>query len=461
MPVAEDTSSKIKSLSGSTCPLVCSSSSTIGAPTPSLQTTAIADTGSTGNFFTVDTPVLNKCPAVHPIAIHNPNGTVMHSTHEAELDMPSLPLAARKGHIVPDLASLPLVSIGTLCDAGCHVAFTATDVTVTYNDKVVLVGQRTPATRLWHLDLVSQPNQTAAVASESPVDSIPRGMPTVTEMSKPHLVNAAVGSATPAELVAFGHAALFSPALSTLEKALRNRYITHFPGLTLESLRKHPPQSIPMVKGHLDQARKNQRSTKQSAQVLDLEEDDAFPMSPADGARTHYCYVAVMEPTGQVYSDQTGKFVAPSSNGNNYLFIFYDYDSNSIHAEHMRTRHAKSILAAYKIVHARLCAAGLRPKLQRLDNECSDVLKEYMTAEDVEFQLVPPHVHRRNAAERSIRTFKNHFIAGLCSADKDFPIHLWDRLVPQAELTLNLLRGSRINPKLSAWAQIHGIFDFN
>ena len=81
--------------------------------------------------------------------------------------------------------------------------------------------------------------------------------------------------------------------------------------------------------------------------------------------------------------------------------------------------------------------------------------------DDIDFQLVPPGIHRRNAAERAIRTFKNHFIAGLCSVDKHSPLHLWDRLLPQAVLTLNLLRGSRLNPRLSAWAQLHGTFDFN
>ncbi len=84
-----------------------------------------------------------------------------------------------------------------------------------------------------------------------------------------------------------------------------------------------------------------------------------------------------------------------------------------------------------------------------------------MYTNDFDFQLVPPGIHWRNAAERAIRTFKNHFIAALCSVDKNFPIHLWDQLLPQAEITLNLLRGSRINPKLSAWAQVHGTFDFN
>jgi hypothetical protein len=73
---------------------------------------------------------------------------------------------------------------------------------------------------------------------------------------------------------------------------------------------------------------------------------------------------------------------------------------------------------------------------------------------------VPPHIHRRNAAERAIRTFKNHFIAGLCSAAEDFPSRLWDKLLPQAELTLNLLQASRVNPTISAYEAINGPFDY-
>ena len=165
--------------------------------------------------------------------------------------------------------------------------------------------------------------------------------------------------------------------------------------------------------------------------------------------------------TGQIHTDQTGQFVVPSSTGYNYLLILYDYDSNSILAEPMPRRTGLCILHAYKVVHARLVAAGLRPKLQRLDNEASAILKDFMAEEGVDYQLVPPGSHRRNAAERAIRTFKNHFIAGLASVDKDFPLHLWDQLVPQAEATLNMLRGSRINPKLSAYAQLNGHFDFN
>jgi hypothetical protein len=63
-------------------------------------------------------------------------------------------------------------------------------------------------------------------------------------------------------LVAFHHASLGAPAIATLEKALSLNYITGFPVLTVDTLRKHAPTtSIPMIKGHMDQSRKNQRST--------------------------------------------------------------------------------------------------------------------------------------------------------------------------------------------------------
>ena len=76
-------------------------------------------------------------------------------------------------------------------------------------------------------------------------------------------------SATPADLVVFAHAALFSPALSTLKAALDRGYLLNFMGLTSKTLTKSPPHSVAMIKGHMDQARKNQKSTKPKDQPVD------------------------------------------------------------------------------------------------------------------------------------------------------------------------------------------------
>jgi hypothetical protein len=52
-------------------------------------------------------------------------------------------------------------------------------------------------------------------------------------------------------------------------------------------------------------------------------------------------------------------------------------------------------------------------------------------------------------------------VAGLSSVEPTFPLHLWDILLPQAEITLNLFRTSRLHPQLSAAAQFHGLVDYN
>jgi hypothetical protein len=52
-------------------------------------------------------------------------------------------------------------------------------------------------------------------------------------------------------------------------------------------------------------------------------------------------------------------------------------------------------------------------------------------------------------------------VAGLSSVDPSFPMHLWDIILPQAEITLNLLRTSRLHPQLSDAAHYHGLVDYN
>lgn len=74
-----------------------------------------------------------------------------------------------------------------------------------------------------------------------------------------------------------------------------------------------------------------------------------------------------------------------------------------------------------------------------------------MTKKRINFQLVPPRIHRANLVERVIQTYKNHFKAGLATVYPDFPLAEQDRLIPQTNLTLNVLRVSRVNPQLSAY----------
>ncbi len=45
--------------------------------------------------------------------------------------------------------------------------------------------------------------------------------------------------------------------------------------------------------------------------------------------------------------------------------------------------------------------------------------------------------------------------------DDSFPMKLWDKLLPQTVLTLNLLRQSNFAPTVSAYQYVRRIFDYN
>lgn len=96
-----------------------------------------------------------------------------------------------------------------------------------------------------------------------------------------------------------------------------------------------------------------------------------------------------------------------------------------------------------------------------MDNEASEAYKQAIQQEGMEYELITPHVRRANIAEKAIQTFKGHFIAIMAGVDDSFPVHLWCRLFPQAEMTLNMLRPSNVSPNVSAYMYANGKYDYN
>jgi hypothetical protein len=112
-----------------------------------------------------------------------------------------------------------------------------------------------------------------------------------------------------------------------------------------------------------------------------------------------------------------------------------EHHYNYINVVQMKSRSALEWVKVYDSIHQELSVKCFKPNLQTLDNKASTALKNFFTINNIAYQLVQPHCHRRNAAERAIRTFMEHFVAGLSSVDPSFPMHLWDRLLPKAEIT--------------------------
>jgi len=382
----------------------------------------IIDTSCTGHFLSTTAPIKNKTSTTEGIQVRLPNQDTMTATHTAELDLLDLPLAMQTAHIFPALGTTSLLSVGQLCDANCMATFTDKTVTITHNNKTILSGQCNKKTNLWNINMPKHKETSQPETSMHNSDA--------TESA--HNVNQTHKTA---ELVAFAHAAFFSPANSTLQQALDKNYVNHFPGLTSQSLHNHPTHSIATVKCHLDQSQKNQCSIKPTATFQadtttdnnennDKSTDDNYwPTSDPENDQTHHCFAACTEDhtTGKIFMDQTGCFIIPSSTGHTQMFILYDYDSNSIQTKPIKNRSAPEILQAYKLVTTMLTDARLKPKLHLLDNKCSTLLVDHMKKQGINFQLVPTAQHWCNAAECTIWTFKNHFIGSLCTMDKNFP----------------------------------------
>ena len=79
----------------------------------------------------------------------------------------------------------------------------------------------------------------------------------------------------------------------------------------------------------------------------------------------------------------------------------------------------------------------------------------------MKLELVPPGCHCRNAAEVAIQNFKAHFLSVLAGTATSFPPNLWERLLPQSQVTINLLRQSNATPNVSAYAHLCGPFEYN
>ena len=110
-------------------------------------------------------------------------------------------------------------------------------------------------------------------------------------------------------------------------------------------------------------------------------------------------------------------------------------------AKPFASRNDKHRILAYDKIMQRLINNKLTVDLKILDNEASVEYKQAITEKwNANYQLVPPNMHQSNAAECAIRTFKDHFLSILSGVDTYFPRNLWDLLLPQTELTLNLLR---------------------
>ena len=216
---------------------------------------ALADTGTTGHYMTLDLPFDNKQQAVNTLPIQIPNGWIITPTHTALLYQQGLTVQARKAHIFPGL-NKSLLSIGTLFDHICQATFDDKSVLILNkgSGKVIIKGTIDPHSNMYMLNLI-QKNKL------------------MTEFTTPdgYFLGSAYECKSKGKIVDYHHASCCSPNQYVWGKAITKAFFTYWPGLSFDLVQKYLSKKRSTLLGHLQQPRKSLRSTQEK--VLQSEPD--------------------------------------------------------------------------------------------------------------------------------------------------------------------------------------------
>ena len=297
------------------------------------QSTAIADSGANITLVNMDTPVTNIIPLTDGLEAALPDGKTIKATHQAQLDLPTLSEEAKTAYIFPNLKSGPIISLGAFCDDGCEINLTKSEIKVKKKGTTIMKGLRNTTTGMWELQL----------------------------QQKEPRVNNALANATKPELVAYYHAAMFSPVKSTWLKAIKKGWLKSWPNLTEDIVKKHFEKSIHTAYGHMHQKRQGIQSTGTKYKLK--EEPEMEPESKANAIFAKTVDIdEIAEETGHIYTDLCGSFPILSSKGNRYIFIMYVYDANAILAAPMKNRADAEMIRVYEELADQITTKGFGPK---------------------------------------------------------------------------------------------------
>ena len=406
-----------------------------------------------------------------------PTGQIAVAGEERELPH-NLRAPANVCHEVPSMEQDTLLSVPKLVDAGYTPILTkegvevynTSDIKFKVSKEAVLRGWREPESGMWRIPLeegvnvtnVENVNTQTIISRESPATLLDF------KNTEEFMCNLHELRKKP-EIVRFLHAAAGFPTKRTWLRAIKKGFYLTWPGLTAKAVEKYFPESKETQKGHMRSIKAGIRSTKKSTQQSP--EEEAKEQSPDEEEVDLPPNVKLKELSVRVFqvedefmkhidSDQTGKFPYRSSSGNQYVMVVAESDGDAILYQPVRNKEAGSLIKAWQEIIDRLKRSGIKPKHQTLDNEISNEWKLAIEKEQMTYQLAPPGGHAKRA-EKAIQIAKDHFISILCGTSESFPMHLWDKLLPQAEMTLNMLRPARVAPNISAYAYMHGQHDFN
>ena len=163
------------------------------------------DSGASRHFFKTEHAkfLTNVQPIKNGPIAHLPNNTTVQASHKATIKLhENISKMASEVLIFPNLQNESLISIGQLCDDDCIIIFTKEKFYVTKNGLCLYHGDRNKSDGLWDFDK--------------------------TYSTINHKLNYIIAkNKTQMDLARYYHASLFSPSISTLNKAIKMAIYLH------------------------------------------------------------------------------------------------------------------------------------------------------------------------------------------------------------------------------------------
>jgi len=280
----------------------------------------IIDSGATSHFITEDFHLPMEGASNKEVFL--PNNATLRTSWRTKLPFDTLTTTAREADVLPGLKR-SLLSVSKMSDEGYTTIFHPGEEGVTIHKKgtfnittsepPVLKGEKENMAKLWTISATDNSKKREEVNNVYSLPSIP-------------------------QTIRYLHAAAGFPVKETWLDAIKaGNYVT-WPGLTTTAVRKHFPDSDETQQGHMKKQRQGVRSTKE---IIGGTQSETLTSK-----KMHDVYIKVHNVTETMYTDQTGRFPATSTRGNQYIMVLVEVDGNYIDAEPMKNKTEGSMIKA-------------------------------------------------------------------------------------------------------------------
>ncbi|KAL7528094.1 hypothetical protein ACHAWF_002434 [Thalassiosira exigua] len=164
-------------------------------------------------------------------------------------------------------------------------------------------------------------------------------------------------------------------------------------------------------------------------------------------------YTAVYKVCETMFSDRTSQFLKRSLLGNRYIMVLMEIDSSRILVGPIKNRTNGELTQAYEKFMGRLKRAGVQPHkhlLEELD------LRQGQDAAGAH----PARLSPTKCSGSGHLQFQGPLPEYTRRCRRQFPLHLWDRILLQAEITIDLLCQSNATPTILAYAHLNEPLDY-